>query len=91
MLFDPQIQDTADWFKTDVKQCLNLIRVDSKERQRNVEDAHRLIFEKGVNITSERVENFLCADSLVPTQVCGLFYDHYRHDSLHLTMLERVF
>jgi len=76
--------------KTDVKQRLNLIRVDSEEQQHDIEDACRLIFEKGVNITSERVEKILRPESLVPTRVCYLFYDHCRHDS-HLAMLEHIF
>jgi hypothetical protein len=62
--------------KTDVKRRLNLTRVDCEEWQRDVEDARRLIFEKGINITSERVEKILRPESLVPTRVCYLLY-HY--------------
>jgi hypothetical protein len=76
--------------KTDVKQRLNLVRVDSEERQRDVEDARRLMFEKGVNITSEKVEKILRPESLVPTRVCYRFYYHFHHHDSQL-MLERIF
>jgi len=84
-LFDPQIQDTADWFKNGCEAASH-----SEEQQHDIEDARRLIFEKGVNITSERVEKILRPESLVPTRVCYLFYDHCDHDS-HLAMLEHIF
>jgi hypothetical protein len=55
--------------KTDTKQRLSLARVDTKERRNTVEKARRLIFEKGVNITSSHIDDLLRPESLVPTRV----------------------
>jgi hypothetical protein len=55
--------------KTDTKSRLSLVRKDDKARQKKVEDARRLMFEKGVNITSEKIEKLLRPHSLTPTRV----------------------
>jgi len=55
--------------KTDTNSRLKLIREDSEARRKLVEDARRLMFEEGVNITSERIEKLLRPHSLTPTRV----------------------
>jgi len=56
--------------KTDAKQRINLARVDSQDRRKKIELVRRMMFEGGVNITSERIETILRPTSLVPTRVC---------------------
>ena len=56
--------------KTDAKQRINLARVDSQDRRNKIELVRRMMFEGGVNITSERIETFLRPTLLVPTRVC---------------------
>ena len=56
--------------KRDAKQRISLIRIDSEDRQQKVELARKLMFEGGVNITSERIEKLLRPTSLIPTRVC---------------------
>src|SRR3981081_3339263 len=60
--------------KTDTKSRLQLARKDDKARQRKVEVARRLMFERGVNITSEKIEKILRPESLTPTRVSPLEY-----------------
>src|SRR5258705_204202 len=55
--------------KTDAKQRTNLARVDSQDRRNKIELVRRMMFEGGVNITSERIETFMRPTSLVPTRV----------------------
>lgn len=55
--------------KTDVKQRIKLARVDTQNRRNKIELARRMMFEGGVNITSERIETVLRPTSLVPTRV----------------------
>lgn len=45
-----------------------LLRTDGNDRRRRIEQARRLIF-KGVNATSQRIEQILGSESLVPTRV----------------------
>ncbi len=45
--------------KTDAKQRTNLARVDSQDRRNKIELVRRMMFEGGVNITSERIETFM--------------------------------
>src|SRR5438445_298165 len=52
--------------KTDTKMHVILVRKDSKAK---VEKAQQLIFEKGIAITSKKIEEMLQPQSLTPTQV----------------------
>ena len=54
--------------KSDNHARCQLLRIDSEDRRRRVELARRLIF-KGVNVTSQRIEQILGSESLVPTRV----------------------
>jgi hypothetical protein len=53
--------------KTDTKQRMKLTCVDSEDRRDTIELVHKMMFERGVNITSVRIENLLKPTSLVPT------------------------
>jgi hypothetical protein len=55
--------------KTDTKMCLVLVRKDSEERREKVEQARTLMFEKGIAITSVKIERILQPQSLTPTRV----------------------
>ena len=59
--------------KSDTRDRLKLVRVDSESRHHRVESARRLLFEKGVNITSTQIKNILDEESLTPTRVCFKF------------------
>jgi hypothetical protein len=54
--------------KSDMRARQRLHRIDSKDRRRKVELARRLIF-SGVNITSQKIEQALGSECLVPTRV----------------------
>ena len=53
--------------KSDTRDRLKLVRVDSDSRRDAVDSARRLLFEKGVNITSTRIKDILDGESLTPT------------------------
>jgi hypothetical protein len=59
--------------KRDIKQRIQHKRVDSQDRRRKVERARKLMFEGGINITSEKVEEILRPTSLTPTRVCAYY------------------
>ena len=59
--------------KSDTRDRLKLVRVDSDSRRDAVDSARRLLFEKGVNITSTRIKDILDGESLTPTRVCFKF------------------
>ena len=52
-----------------MKDRIKLKRVDNLARQEAVAHARKLLFEKGVSITSKRISDILGAKSLVPTHV----------------------
>ena len=56
--------------KSDTRDRLKLIRVDSESRRNAVDAARRLIFEKGIDVASDRLKYFLEGESLTPTRVC---------------------
>jgi hypothetical protein len=60
--------------KSDSRDRFKLIRVDSERRHNAVETARKLLFDKGVDITSDRIKYFLDKESLTPTRVCFNFY-----------------
>ena len=55
--------------KTDSKQRTKLVRIDTEDRRMKIEIARNLMFERGLNITSSKIENLLRPTSLVPTRV----------------------
>lgn len=55
--------------KTDTKMRLILVRKDSEDRREKVEQARMLMFEKGIAITSVKIERILQPQSLTPTRV----------------------
>jgi hypothetical protein len=55
--------------KRDMKDRIKLKRFDDLARQEAVAHARKLLFEKGVSITSKRISDILGAKSLVPTHV----------------------
>lgn len=59
--------------KSDTRDRLKLIRVDSESRRNAVDAARRLIFEKGIDVASDRLKYFLEGESLTPTRVCLKF------------------
>jgi hypothetical protein len=77
--------------KTDTNSRLKLVRKDSKARQKMIENARQLMFEKGVNITSEKIEKILRPDSLTPTRVSHLLVYFLNFSSLGLRNPERIF
>ena len=56
--------------KSDTQARHRLLRTDSEARRRKIETAWRLIF-RGVNITSQKIEQLLGSESLIPTRVCA--------------------
>jgi hypothetical protein len=57
---------------------LKLTRVDNDARQYDVELVRKMVFEKGINIASVKVDRILGPTSSVPTRVCffQLYCDH---------------
>jgi hypothetical protein len=52
--------------KTDTRQRIRFARVDSHQRRKKIELARKLMFERGVNVTSEKIENFYGPHLLFP-------------------------
>ncbi len=77
--------------KTDTKSRLQLVRKDNEARREKIEDARRLMFEKGDNITSEKIEKILRPHSLTPTRVStlGYFLKNFKFKSLKFRMHSR--
>lgn len=59
---------TAD----DMQVRLELARVDSEQRQKAIVNARKIIYQDGYAVTSDRVEQILKPQSLVPTEVSAL-------------------
>ena len=62
--------------RSDTRDRLKLICVDSEGRRSAVDAARRLIFEKGVDVASDRLKYFLDGESLTPTRVCFFLHFH---------------
>jgi hypothetical protein len=60
--------------KTDIRNRLKLRRVDNDARQFDVELVRKMLFEKGINITSVKLDRILGPTSTVPTRVCFFRY-----------------
>lgn len=55
--------------KTDMNNRLKLARVDNATRRFDIELVRKMLFEKGVNITSIKIDRILGPISAVPTRV----------------------
>lgn len=55
--------------KTDMNNRLKLVRVDSATRRFDIEEVRKMLFEKGINITSIKIDCILGPISAVPTRV----------------------
>lgn len=55
--------------KTDMNNRLKLARVDNATRRFDIEVVRKMLFEKGVNITSIKIDRILGPISAVPTRV----------------------
>ena len=60
--------------RRDMSKRVKLARVDSEARRYNVEQVRKMLFEKGIAITSVFVKRILEATSGVPTRVCLNLY-----------------
>jgi hypothetical protein len=58
--------------KTDMNNRLKLARVDNAARRFDIEEVRKMLFEKGINITSIKIDRLLGPISAVPTHV-GIF------------------
>ena len=77
--------------KSDTRDRLKLVRVDSETRRKRVDLARRLLFEKGVNITSTRIKDILEGGSLTLTRVCIKFGSLFLTNFLQNAFSERLF
>ena len=66
------------------------IRLDDDHRQKDLELARKLIFERGLGIKSKGVEGLLESKSYTPTRVCIFVRIHTLHPLTNV-LLERVF
>jgi hypothetical protein len=55
--------------KTDMNNRLKLMRVDNAARRFDIEAVRKMLFEKGINITSVKIDRVLGPISAVPTRV----------------------
>jgi hypothetical protein len=56
--------------KSDTRDRQKLVRVDSETRRDVVELARKLLFQKGLAISSDRIKDILYEGSLTVTRVC---------------------
>ena len=54
----------------DMHNWLKLVRIDSEARHFDIEMARRMLFQKGINISSVKIDQVLGPTSAVPTRVC---------------------
>ena len=55
--------------KTDMRNRVKLARIDNDARRFDIEVVRKLLFEKGINITSVKIDRILGPISAVPTRV----------------------
>ena len=60
--------------RRDMSKRVKLARVDSEARRYNIEQVRKMLFEKGIAITSVFVNRILEGTSGVPTRVCLTLY-----------------
>jgi hypothetical protein len=53
---------------------VHLERVDNDARRYDIEVAREMLFEKGINISSVKIDRVLGPTSAVPTRVCFFIY-----------------
>lgn len=51
---------------------VNQARIDNDARQFDIEIVRKMLFEKGINITSVKIDRILGPTSAVPTRVCTI-------------------
>jgi hypothetical protein len=56
--------------KMDMRKRVKLERKDTEARRYDIEVARKMLFEKGINITSVKMDRVLDSTSAVPTRVC---------------------
>jgi hypothetical protein len=61
--------------KTDMNNRLKLVRVDNANRRFDIEVVRKMLFEKGINITSIKIDRILGPISAVPTRVSYLQFN----------------
>jgi len=54
----------------DMRNRSKLARVDSEARRFEIEVARAMLFEKGINVSSVKIDRVLGPTSAVPTRVC---------------------
>jgi hypothetical protein len=61
--------------KMDMCNCVKLARIDNDARQFDIETVRKMLFKKGINITSVKIDRILGPTSAAPTRVhINLFY-----------------
>lgn len=73
--------------KTDMNNRLKLARVDNATRRFDIEEVRKMLFEKGINITSIKIDRLMGPISTVPTHV-GIFLAIYPPSQSHIFKLE---
>lgn len=58
--------------KRDMRNRVNQARIDNDARQFDIEIVRKMLFEKGINITSVKIDRILGPTSAVPTRVCTI-------------------
>ena len=60
--------------KMDMRNRVKLERVDTEARSYDIEVVRKMLFEKGINISSVYIDRVLSPTSAVPTRVCVHYY-----------------
>ena len=58
--------------KRDMRNRVNQARIDNDAHQFDIEIVRKMLFEKGINITSVKIDRILGPTSAVPTRVCTI-------------------
>lgn len=72
----PKSKITQVGSKMDMRNRVKLMRVDSEARRYDIEVARKMLFEKGINISSTKIDRILSPTSAVPTRVCAYCYNN---------------
>ena len=65
----PKSKITQVGMKSDMRNQVKLACVDSETQQYDIEPARKMLFEKGINISSIKIDQILGPTSAVPTRV----------------------
>jgi hypothetical protein len=60
--------------KMDMRNRVKKVRIDSDARRFDIEAVRKMLFEKGINITSVKIDRILGPTSAVPTRVRILLF-----------------